>query len=172
MRAGRLLGRERQHLRPQRGQHDRRIHRRARRHVEAPRHVLEVAAHGRDRLLVSVAAHAGDEMAVRHADALYEAAAGRFADREPERVHRHRIARVDVGDAGGEDEAARVLAEIGDQRERIAADRFGQPERRVAQASMRFVTAAASGAGIPSKKVQTPSRPSSDIATTSMRRGI
>ena len=126
------LGGEREHLRSQRGEHDRHVFGELRRHEERLAHSVEVVAHRGDGFSVLVTAHLRDQMSVRDAHPEHEAAAAHLAGGEAQRVHRHRIARIDVGDAGGEGDARRMSSEVGDRHERIAADGLGQPQCFVA----------------------------------------
>ena len=46
--------------------------------------------------------------------------------------HRKRVARIDIRDAGSEDDPLGARREVGRMRERLAPDRLGNPERPVA----------------------------------------
>jgi hypothetical protein len=79
-----------------------------------------------------MAAQVGHQRLVADADPEQEAAAGKFGDGLGGRRHSQRIARVDVGDAGGEGQALGARGEVGRMRERLAPDRLGNPQRSVA----------------------------------------
>ena len=162
MGAARPGRRELEHLRAQRRDHDRHLLGGLRPDVERLLHGVEVGGHGRDGLLVLVAAHAGDEMGVGDAEAERDAPGRELAEGLLDRAHRHRVAGVDVGDAGAEADALGARRQPGDQREGVAPDRLGEPERPVAPAPRCFaVNSAASPAGRPSSQVHTPSLPKS-----------
>jgi hypothetical protein len=131
--AARAAARQAQHGRPQRGQHQRRVLGRLRAAVEGALHGVEILRHRRHGLAVLVLAEAGDEMLVRDAEPQHEAPAGELGQRLLDRAHRHRIARVDVGNAGGQQEPLGARRQVAVECERVASDRFGNPQRRVAE---------------------------------------
>src|SRR5204862_5832547 len=71
------------------------------------------------------------QVRVRYAETEHEAAARELGHRLLDGAHRHRIAGVDVRDAGGELQTLGARRQIAEQGEGIAADRLRQPERRV-----------------------------------------
>jgi hypothetical protein len=102
VRPRRAVGRELQHPRPQRREHRRRPLARSDRFEHGGIHVVEVLHHPRIGLGVVVLAHTIDEMVVTHADAQQETSRKGFLERAMRVGHRDRVARVDVGDAGGD----------------------------------------------------------------------
>ena len=133
MGAARLLRGEAEHGGSQRGEHHRRVVFRCHRLVEGSIHRFQILPHGGDGLAVRVTAQSGDEMRVRDAEAEDESASGQLRHRLADGVHGHRVARVDVGDPGGENELLRSRREVAEKRERIAADGLRNPQRRVAE---------------------------------------
>ena len=125
-------GGELQHQRSQGGDHDGRFLLRLRAAIERLADRFEVLAHLRHRRFVLVAAQVGNEVGVGDAEPENEAARQHLGQRLVDRPRRHRVASVDVRDAGGVRDALRAGAEICDQRERVATDRLGRPQRSVA----------------------------------------
>ena len=70
---------------------------------------------------------AGDQVLVRDAQTEYEAPAGQLGERLVDRLHRHRVARVDVCDAGGQDQGARARRQEADHGEGVSSHGLGDP---------------------------------------------
>jgi hypothetical protein len=90
---------------------------------------MKIAEQERERLLVRMPAHPRDERRMRHAHAEEEAIRVRLGQRLLRRRHRHRVATPDVRDAGRDDEPLRPREQHGRMRERLAPERFGNPQR-------------------------------------------
>ena len=74
-----------------------------------------------------------DEVVVADAQAQQEAAREGLVDGAQRVGHRHGVAGVDVGDAGGDLDGAGALEQPGGRHERVTPDGLGDPERPVAQ---------------------------------------
>ena len=134
MRAVGMRRRQRQHSRPERGKDRQRRSRRLGRAIRRRPHRLEIAAHRRDRLAVDMAAHALDRRHVRDADPEQESPARLLGERALAVHHRHRVARIDVGDPRRDDQPRRVGEQPGRMDQHIAAAALGQPQRGIAPA--------------------------------------
>ena len=96
-------------------------------------HPVEVLAHRGERRSVLVLAQALDRGLVAHAEPEQEAVGERVGERLPDRRHRDRVAAVDRGDAGRDDEPLGAAEEQRRVHERVAAGHLGDPERVVAE---------------------------------------
>ncbi len=133
MRARRALAGEFEHLRMESGQHARTLADWRRGGKGRFIHRIEVAAHGRQRLRVLVPAQALDERGMTDAHAEEEAPGVGFTKGFLPPGHRHRVARPDVGDPGGDDESRASREQHARTGERFAAQSLGDPERAKAK---------------------------------------
>ena len=130
---GALRG-ELQHLRPERGQHQRHGISSNGRRVLGGVHRVEVRGHLRDRIGVIAAARL-DAGGVAYADAQYEPVGISLAERFGAIGHGHGVTGVDVGDAGGEDGFRRIGKEQPGVSENVlAAQALRNPRRREVEA--------------------------------------
>jgi hypothetical protein len=75
-----------------------------------------------------MAAHAFHQVLVGDPDAEHEAPGRKLPERFEDRLHRHGVTRVDVGDARGEHQGFGLRRQEADQAEGVAAHRFRGPE--------------------------------------------
>jgi hypothetical protein len=131
VRAVGALRRQREHLRAQGGEHalgrlcglSGDIHRGV--------HALQVFAHRRQRWKVDLPAKTLDHRLMAHAQPEHEPPRERLGDGLPAPGHRHRVASVDLRDAGADRDAVRPLEEEGGVHERISADGVRDPDGAV-----------------------------------------
>ena len=121
-----------EHLRPERGEHDRHPVRRLGAVVERRIHRVQVFAHGRERRAVRLAAKL-DRMPVTAAEAEQEAARERLPERVGACPRRRGIAGVDVRDSGGDDEVLRPAEGERGGGEVLPRERLADPDRGVAE---------------------------------------
>ena len=133
MRSPGALGRQLQHVWPERGEDGHRLFRRFHRLVWGFRHGIEVGAHGGHRLAINVASHLFDAWLVADSDAEQEAVRVRFRERLLRRRHGHSVAGVDVGDPSRHDNPAGSGQQQTGVAEGLAPQRLGEPDGRVAQ---------------------------------------
>lgn len=127
-----LVPRQLDHARAERGEHGRRRLGRRRRHEPGCGHRLQIGGHRRDGLAIMVPAHPFDERRVRYAEAQQEAAAGLLGQAELRGMRRLRVARVDVGDAGGDGQPVGVGEQPGRGDQHVAPHRLRAPQRAIA----------------------------------------
>ena len=133
VRAARPRGGELEHLRPECGEHARRGLGRLDAAEDGLVHRVQVGAHRPERLRVLVAA-AGDARRVADADPEQEAPRIGVRERPGSVRGRHRVARVDVGDARGDHGPLREREERRGLREALLRpDALAEPDRRVAE---------------------------------------
>ena len=121
---------QRQHLRTERGEHPRWPLGRADGEEAGRIHAVEVDIHVGERLRIVVLAHTGDEVRMADAEAEQEPPGKCVLDGAHRRVHRHRVTRVDVGDARRQLQCRGVGEVVRGRDERIAPDRLRNPHRR------------------------------------------
>ncbi len=92
---------------------------------------VEIGSHGADGFAVFVTANARHQWRVRHAQSQHKAPGGQFGDGLVNGIHRHRVARVDIGNTGGENQLLGVGGHKTDDGEGVAAHCLRYPESGV-----------------------------------------
>jgi hypothetical protein len=94
-------------------------------------HRVEIRAHRRHRLAVVMAAQALHHRPMRHPDAEQKSAVRLLIQATLAICHRHRVARIDIRDAGRHDQPPRIGEQPGRVRERVPPAALRDPQRGV-----------------------------------------
>ena len=126
-----LLGAELQHILPQCSQQNRCGFPGGGRHVQGVLHRRQVVFHGADRLAVFVPPNILDQRCMGYPQSQDEAARRQFGEGSVNGVHRHRVARIDIGDTRGENQLLGIGRHVADNRKGIPAHGLGYPQCRI-----------------------------------------
>ncbi len=94
--------------------------------------LLEIGAHGRQRLVILVAAQAFNHGNVTDAQPENESAGMQIVERNHGPPCGERVARIDVGDRAADQKLLALRQEVRGECHRLVAARFGIPQRAIA----------------------------------------